>query len=104
MEFNQQTQKWSLLVHSNTLGIGWPKWSGDSRYVYFTNWAQSPTHVLDRVRVTDRKIDRVAEISVPEGLTGHFFCGWITPTPDGSPILLRNAGSMEIYSLEVDLP
>jgi len=101
--FDQQTQKWSLLVESSTIGIGWQVWSSDSKYVYFCNWAESPVHFLYRVRIADRKVERVAGINVPEGLTGYFGA-WITPAPDGSPILLRDMGSQEIYALDVDLP
>ena len=101
--YDQQTQKWSLLVESNTHGVGWPEWSNDSRYMYFSNWAETGTHYLYRVRIADRKLERVAGVAVPEGLTGYW-AAFMIAGPDGSPILLRDVSAQEIYALDVDLP
>ena len=101
--YDQQMQKWSLLVESNTQGVGWPEWSSDSRYMYFSNWAEAETHYLYRVRIADRKLERVAGVKASEGLTG-VLGPWMIASPDGSPILLRNVSAQEIYALDVDLP
>jgi len=100
--FDQRTQKWSLLV-KGAQGLAFPEWSGDSKYVYFSNWSETKIHYLYRVNVVDKKLERVAGIEVPEGVTG-FWCPWMIAGPDGSPILLRDLGIQEIYALDVDLP
>jgi len=97
--FDHQTQKWSLLVKSSTPAIGWPEWSSDGRYVYFSNWAEAGTHFLYRVRIADHKLERVAGIEVPDGLTGYW-AAWMIAGPDDSPILLRDLGTQEIYALD----
>jgi Tol biopolymer transport system component/DNA-binding winged helix-turn-helix (wHTH) protein len=112
--FDQQTQKWSVLVSSNTPGVAWHEFSGDSKYLYFSNFAETGTRFLYRVRIADGKLERVAGIEIPEGLTGFwcgmiaappgFWCGFMIAAPDGSPILLRDLGIQEIYALDVDLP
>lgn len=92
--FDQQTQKWSELVNSKILGFGgfgWGKWSSDNRYVYFSSTFTSPPqrHFLYRVDIADRKIERVANVEVPEGTIG-IFGPWMGTAPDGSPLLLRD--------------
>ena len=54
-------------------------------------------------RISDRKVERVATLDVPNGLIGHFG-GWMSTTPDGTPLLLRDLEIEEIYTLDVDLP
>jgi hypothetical protein len=71
--------------------------------VYFSNWAETRPRFLYRVNIADRKIERVAGIEVPEGVTGYW-CAWMIAAPDGSPIFLRDLGIQEIYALDVDLP
>lgn len=71
-------------------------WSRDSRYVYYgTNGIESG--VLWRVRITDGGIDRLAE----HATTMYWWRGLAL---DDSPIILRNIGSVEIYSLDLKLP
>jgi len=100
--FDQQTQKWTLLVISSP-GIGWQEWSSDSKYLYYSNWNEIHPRILYRVNIADRKIERMAEFEVPEGLTGMGL-HWMIAGPDGSPIMLRDLGIQEIYAIDVDLP
>lgn len=82
-----------------TIGAAWPSWSRDSQYVYFENNANS---VWYRVRVKDRRLERLASLSGlkmrPAGL------GWTGLTPDGSLISTRDAGGAEIYALDWEAP
>jgi hypothetical protein len=52
-----------------------------------------------RIRMSDRKVERVA------GLSGVRLAGFLAGiafgvTPDGDPIILRDTGTEEIYSLD----
>jgi Tol biopolymer transport system component/DNA-binding winged helix-turn-helix (wHTH) protein len=102
--FDRHTQKWSSLVDSETIHAGWPRWSGDSRYVYFHMMAQgTKQHQLYRVGIADRTIERLATVEVPEGTTGVWSPSFGI-APDGSPLLVRDLRIVEIYALDVDLP
>ena len=54
-------------------------------------------------RISDRKVERVATLDVPNGLIGYWN-GWMSTTPDGIPLLLRDLEIEEIYTLDVGLP
>jgi serine/threonine protein kinase/Tol biopolymer transport system component len=95
--FDFQTHKWSELVK----GIaGWTNWSRDGRYVYFLHWPDNPS--VFRVRISDRRVERVADLKhFP--LTGSVI-GWLGLTPDNSPLLLHDIGSQDIYVLDWETP
>jgi len=104
--FDQQTQKWTLLLDGKTFGFGWPQWSGDGEYVYaqvkMREEAASSIYVLGRVGVANHKLERVAAVKIPKGTTG--WGHWMGVTPNGSPLLLRDLSIQEVYALDVELP
>jgi Tol biopolymer transport system component len=87
-------QKWSQLFDLTHRGLGWPQWSGDSKYVYVRDAVDEHAPVLNRIRVADGKLERVATMEVPDGLTG-WWNGWAGVAPYGSPILLRDLSIQE---------
>lgn len=105
--FDQQTQKWTVLLDSTLADVslpGWPQWSGDSSFVYFQSVVPGTRrYVLYRVAIADHQHERMAEIDVPEGTIGTWG-SWMGVTPDGSPLVLRNRSIVEVYALDVDLP
>jgi hypothetical protein len=103
MLFDVGKQKWSQLFDLTHRGLGWPQWSGDSKYVYVRDAVDEHAPVFYPIRIADGKLERVATMEVPDGLTG-WWNGWAGVAPDGSPILLRDLSIQEIYALEVDLP
>ena len=101
MLFDLKTQKTTELA--NGAVTAWPEWSQDSQYVYFELGANPPeSDSLARVRIADRKLEEIKSLKDirPTG----FYGGWYGLTPDGSPLLLRNAATQEIYALDVELP
>jgi Tol biopolymer transport system component len=61
MLFDFTAQKWLELLKTN---VGYVNWSTDSKYIYFdTGLGSSPA--FDRVRVADRKVERVADMKGP---------------------------------------
>ncbi len=96
--FDFRTRKWSELVKGH--GIAYPNWSADGRYIYFFHGPDNPG--VFRVRISDRKVERVADLTnLP--ITG-FYGFWLGLTPDDSPLLLRDAGSQDIYALDWNAP
>ncbi|HXP17542.1 MAG TPA: LpqB family beta-propeller domain-containing protein, partial [Terriglobales bacterium] len=99
MLFDLSTQKWSEL---EKMDVGFTDWSKDGKYVYFdTGLSESPAFY--RVRVADRKLERIADL---KGLRRLVFAWtpWSGVTPDGSPLLLRDTGTQEVYALDLETP
>ena len=101
MLFDLKTQKTTELA--NGVVTAWPEWSQDSQYVYFQLGANPPdSGSLARVRIADRKLEEIT--SLKDNRPTGFYGGWYGLTPDGSPLVMRNAATQEIYALDVDLP
>jgi Tol biopolymer transport system component len=91
--FDMASQKWSVLAK---MPAGFNVWSRTGEYLYFIrSFAQN---AIVRVRISDHKVEQVMDL---KGFhqTG-FFTGWFGLASDDSPILLRDAGTHEIYSLD----
>jgi len=99
MLFDFGTHKWSELLKMN---VGFVSWSRDSKYIYFdTGLSGEPAFY--RVQVTDRKLERVADL---KGFRRMIVMGlpWSGITPDGAPLLLRDIGTQEVYALDFEAP
>ncbi|HXH50995.1 MAG TPA: winged helix-turn-helix domain-containing protein [Terriglobia bacterium] len=96
--FDFSKSKWFEL---DKIPVDFWKWSSDSKYIYFNSFENEPW--LCRLRVADAHLDRLASL---KGIrqTGVFGWPWSGVTPDGSPLVLRDIGTSEIYSVDVDLP
>lgn len=104
--FDRETQKWSELMNNKNPGgvnLNWNRWSADSKFVYVYDFADRHAPVVYRIRIADRKVERVAAFEVPQGLNGYWL-SWAGVAPDGSPLVLRDLSIEEIYALDVDLP
>jgi Tol biopolymer transport system component/predicted Ser/Thr protein kinase len=99
MLFDFVSQKWSELASAS---IGFTQWSADSKYVYFDT-GYSPNAAVYRVRISDRKQERVAELRDFRRVV-TFFSPWSGLTPDGSPLLMRDTGTQEVYALDFEAP
>jgi DNA-binding winged helix-turn-helix (wHTH) protein/Tol biopolymer transport system component len=93
MIFDFKTNEWSEL----TKGAGLQKWSRDGNYLYYLRYG--PDSAVMRVRIRDREVEEVA------GLRGIRQAGRLAGldfglTPDGDPLVLRDVGTQEIYSLD----
>ncbi len=97
MIYEFKTQKWSELIRVSGKMLTYPQWSADSKLVYYLAGSESFS-----IRIEDRKIEKLASLA---GIrtTGTYgaYCAF---APDGSPIILRDLGMLEIYALDVELP
>src|SRR5262249_52085763 len=99
MLFDLTAQKWSELVK---MDVGISEWSADGRYVYFdTGLGNDPG--LYGLQVSEGKLERLGSL---KGLRRQIFSGfpWLGVAPDGSPILLRDTSSQEVYALDFEEP
>jgi Tol biopolymer transport system component/predicted Ser/Thr protein kinase len=94
--FDLAAQKW---IDLTTVGVGFPSWSHDSKYVYFDTWEGN---ALYRVRVSDRNLERLASLKGVRR-TGVVF-NWSGLAPDDSFLVLRDIGTQEIYALDWEAP
>jgi len=91
--FDRTTHQWSELYAHNAFSA---TWSRDATYLYFRDTFQKDPAIY-RVRIADRKLERLASL---KGIR----LVWTGLAPDDSLLALRNAGTEEIYALDVDLP
>ena len=91
--FDFKTQKWATLVKRV---VGYPCWSHDGRSVYFSRVGGNGG--VERVEIPRGKIVQVASLKGVQ-LTGVYGF-WFGLTPDGSPLILKDAGSQEIVSMK----
>ena len=95
--FDFTTQRWTELAQQQAL---WPRWSRDGKYIYCSSSSEND---ISRVRVGDRKIERLASIKDFRLVKG-VFGAWVGWTPDDQPLMLRDVGTQDIYALEWQIP
>jgi hypothetical protein len=93
MLFDFETQKWEEIAK---ITLGFPNWSKSGEYVYFLHEENQPS--VMRVRIRDRKLERVADLK--NFRQAGFWNTWLGMAPDDSPLLLRDTGTQEIYALD----
>jgi len=99
--FDLKSRRWTVLARGTGLGVF--VWSPDSKYVYFQYVGADPEQPIQRVRVSDLSIERIAGLSqIPQSdLAGFLFADL---DPSGSPILSLLHTNSDIYALDVDWP
>jgi Tol biopolymer transport system component len=98
MLFDAASRKWMEPV---PLSEGCPAWSRDGIYLYFQSFdVKDPAFF--RMRVSDRRRERVADIDARRVQADFFW--WNGLTPDGSPLFLRDESTEEVYALDWQLP
>jgi eukaryotic-like serine/threonine-protein kinase len=87
------TQKWTQLAEGT---FGWVNFSADGQYVYALDF--TGTGAVLRVHVPDGRIERVVDLKgfVTTGQWG----GSLTLGPNDVPLLLRDRGTQDAYSLD----
>jgi hypothetical protein len=96
-DFNKRT--WRELTD---IPAAYPNWSGDGQYVHFINpYVAVPA--LYRLHVSDGAIERIANIDSQQ-LGWTMVRKWTGLAFDNSPLVLRDTGIQEIFSLNWQLP
>jgi Tol biopolymer transport system component len=91
--FDVATQKWTTLAHGT---FGWINWSRDGQSIYFLDFTGNGS--VSRVLVRDHTTERVADLA--NFITTGQYGGSLALTPDGSPLLLRDRGTQDVYALD----
>ena len=96
--FDFQTQRWSEMASGAVFDF--PTWSKDGQYLYLL-YNSEPRGVV-RIRISDHKFERLLELK-NIALTGHWGHS-MALAPDDSPLLMRNAGTQDVYALDWEAP
>ena len=97
--FDVSRQSWHELVSGES--FGYANWSLDSRFVYFLKRGNEPA--IERIRVSDGRTELVASLTGVRQ-TGFRNAVWMGLTPDKDPLILRDVGTEELYSLDAKAP
>ena len=92
--FDVQKRTWHELARGES--FGYANWSSDSRFVYVLKRGNEPA--IERIRVSDGKTEIVASLTGVRQ-TGFRNAVWTGLTPDNDPLILRDVGTEELYSL-----
>jgi serine/threonine protein kinase/Tol biopolymer transport system component len=95
--FDFGTNKWKELARGS---LSWLNWSHDSQYVYVLDFRQQSAVI--RVRVSDGKREQVVDVK-DFPATGRYGIA-LALTPDDQPILLRDTGTQDVYSVDWHSP
>ena len=86
------------------LNFGYLAWSHDSAYVYFDTFLSSDSGYF-RVRVSDSKMEKLADLKKMRLFSGQFGPGsWTGLGPGEVPLLPRDISTQEIYAFDLQLP
>jgi len=94
--FDFQTQKWTEIANSSGEGLGWQRFSDDGHFLQFVDGI---TRAVLRFHLSNHKIERIVDLKDFE--PAGYWHGWsLAIASDNSPLLLRNAGTSDVYSLD----
>jgi Tol biopolymer transport system component len=103
MLFDTATRSWTKPC--GDCAVDYPMWSHDGKYLYFEpRMGPGKGYRVVRLRMSDYKIETVADISSAVRWTALTIGQWFGLTPDDSLLVLRNIGSQEVYALEMQWP
>ena len=98
--FDLTTKEWEDLVKTPT---GYPSWSADGKNLFYNNPFEQGQPFY-RLRLSDRSVERVVNLSDFGQLAYGVFGWWTGLAPDNSLLALRDIGVQEIYALDWEAP
>ena len=102
MLFEVSTGQWSQL--STQKEMNYPNWTPDSAYVTYEEDGEDGPELV-RVNIASHKKERVLGLKdIPRVSLSISSSPWNGVAPDGSPLIMRDVGNREFYSLELELP
>jgi Tol biopolymer transport system component len=100
MLFDVKTRKWTELAK---IGVGYSEWSREGDYIFFTGVpTRGQPGGIFRVRISDHKLEQV--FSLKDFRQAPGWGQWVGVAPDDSPLLVRDAGTQDIYALNWEAP
>jgi eukaryotic-like serine/threonine-protein kinase len=97
--YDFSTSTWTSVAKAS---IGYPTWSRSGDSIFFLDHLAAGDKVV-RVSLTGHKLDEIVDLKNFRG--APFLVGyWFGLAPDGSPLLVRDAGIWDFHALDVTLP
>jgi len=96
--FDFRTGKWTELVKAQP--AGW-EFSRDGQYLQYLD--KTGSGCVWKIRLSDGNKEKVVDLQNFID-TGYYGFGHLSVAPDGSPLLLRDTGTQDIYSLDWEEP
>ena len=91
--FDLATRKWTPIAHGT---FGWVNFSSDGQFLYLLDFTGKGAVV--KVNIATHKVEKVADLT--NFITTGQYGGSLALTPDDSPLLLRDRGTQDVYSLD----
>jgi Tol biopolymer transport system component len=86
-------------------GAAYPMWSHDGKYLYYApDTEPGKGYRIVRLRLSDFKIEPVADVSSVVRWTALTVGRWFGLTPDDAPLVPRDLSTQEVYALEMQWP
>jgi Tol biopolymer transport system component/DNA-binding winged helix-turn-helix (wHTH) protein len=95
------TGRWRELNEPH-IAVSYPSWSRDGKHLYFRSFYQNDSAMF-RLRVDDLKLERWVDLNGFR-LAPGVFGPWVGLAPDDSLLVLRDAGTQDIYALDWRAP
>ncbi len=100
MVYDMTTGKWSDLGGISV--VNYNQWSRDSQAIYFESPIKGKGGAIFRVRLSDHRLEQV--VSLEHFHQANGWGDWMGIAPDNSIVMVENAGTQDIYALELKLP
>jgi len=98
MLFDIASGAWTKWIQEAEGTISYPAWTGDNNYVYYVSGNE-----FRRVPVGQNRSELVASLKDLRQFSG-IWGTWASIAPDGTPLIVRDISTREIYSLDVKWP
>ena len=95
--FDLKTQQWKDLLRKGLNGF--PNWSKDGRFIYFLRVTDD--RGIFRIPISGGDEERIVDLKEFRNM-GWYPNGWLGLDPTDAPLLLRDAGTDEIYALTLE--
>jgi len=97
-QFDFRSGKWSDLITSKDKFVNWII-SPDGKYFFYSTGGKDPR--VFRMRLADRSVEEVARLNEIRSVEDPFIGVKLNVAPDNSPLLTRDVGTQEVYSISL---
>ena len=94
--FDLKTQRFKDVLRKGLNGF--PCWSKDGRFIYFVRSTED--RGIYRIPVTGGDEERI--VSLKDFRSAGWYGSWMGLDPDDTPLILRDAGTNEIYAFTLE--